>query len=57
LSITLSIRLPRCDSACANELHLEPKGGRGGTLDKWEIHYIAAMEIFEGTLTIVNDEP
>lgn len=31
--------------------------GRGGTLDKWEVNYNAMKEVFEGTLTVVNDEP
>jgi hypothetical protein len=31
--------------------------GRAGTLDKWEVRYIAAQERFEGTLTVIEGEP
>jgi len=31
--------------------------GRGGSLDQWEVKYNSAKEKFEGTLTIVADEP
>jgi hypothetical protein len=31
--------------------------GRGGTLDQWEVRYNAKKERFEGTLTVVADEP
>ena len=31
--------------------------GRAGSLDKWEVRYNAAKEKFEGTLTVITDEP